>query len=394
MIDLKIGRITHQDLGQMQMYVNYFDRYVRLNDEHQAVGIILCRKKHDALVEITLPKGANIQASEYQLYLPSKEDLKKRLMEWAKAALQREVGQEDRSAFLNLLNRSREIYRVEVLAYVLMRNHFHLVVKTPLGNLKEFMRHFNISYTSYFNRGHKRVGHLYQGRYKAFLIDEDSYLQEVTRYLHLNPIRVKGKADLEGSEKKRYLERYRWSSYPLYLGGEKRNSFVNVREVLGYFGGDIWQGRRRYRRFVEEGLEGEIESPLQKGKGHGIVGDGDFVERVRDLYLRKGRSSREVPAVKGILGQIAPKKIMRMISGATGVKEEELKKKGERGVGRGLLMEMLYRYGGLNQRQIGEMMGVDYSSVSIGRKRFQLLVERNKEVQRLMGKVQREISQG
>jgi putative transposase len=78
----------------------------------------------------------------------------------------------------------------------------------------------------------------------------------------------------------------------------------------------------------------------------------------------------------------------------TEVNGEELKKKGEREVGRGLLMEMLYRYGGLNQRQIGEMMGVDYGSVSVGRKRFQLLVERNKEVQRLMGKVQREINQG
>jgi len=92
LIDLKIGKITHQDLGQMQMYVNYFDRYVRLNDEHQTVGIILCRKKHDALIEITLPKGANIHASEYQLYLPSKEDLKKRLMEWGEAALQNKSG--------------------------------------------------------------------------------------------------------------------------------------------------------------------------------------------------------------------------------------------------------------------------------------------------------------
>ncbi|MCX5906882.1 MAG: hypothetical protein NTY64_06775 [Deltaproteobacteria bacterium] len=205
---------------------------------------------------------------------------------------------------------------------------------------------------------------------------------------------MKGKANLDGSEKKKYLEGYAWSSYPLYLRREKINLFLNVGEVLRYFGGDTSRGRKSYRRFVEEGLGGEIESPLQKGKGHGIVGDGDFVERVQDLFLKKARSSREVPAVKGILGQIAPMKILGVISGATGVKGEELKKKGERGLGRGLLMEMLYRYGGLNQRQIGEMMGVDYSSVSVGRKRFQLLVERNKEVQRLMGKVQRGISQG
>ena len=83
LIDLKIGRLTHQDLGQMQMCVNYFDRYVKTPDEHPTVGMILCKQKRKALVELTLPKDANIHASQYQLYLPSKEDLKQRLMEWA-----------------------------------------------------------------------------------------------------------------------------------------------------------------------------------------------------------------------------------------------------------------------------------------------------------------------
>lgn len=81
LIDLKIGKLTHQTLGQMQMYVNYFDRYVKRPDENSTIGIILCRKKNDALVEITLPKDDNIHASEYQLYLPSKEELKRKLME-------------------------------------------------------------------------------------------------------------------------------------------------------------------------------------------------------------------------------------------------------------------------------------------------------------------------
>jgi predicted nuclease of restriction endonuclease-like (RecB) superfamily len=84
LIDLKIGKLTHQDLGQMQMYVNYFDRFVKRQDENPTVGIILCRKKHDALVEITLPKKANIHAAEYQLYLPSKEVLKRKLLDWTK----------------------------------------------------------------------------------------------------------------------------------------------------------------------------------------------------------------------------------------------------------------------------------------------------------------------
>lgn len=80
-IDLKRDKLTHQDLGQMQMYVNYFDRHVKLNDENPTVGILLCHSKSDDLVELTLPQGANIHASEYQLYLPSKEELKKQLEE-------------------------------------------------------------------------------------------------------------------------------------------------------------------------------------------------------------------------------------------------------------------------------------------------------------------------
>jgi len=83
LVDLKLGKLTHQDLGQMQMYVNYFDRRVRTNSENRTVGIVLCTKKNQALVTITLPKGARIHAREYQLYLPSKEELQKKLVEWA-----------------------------------------------------------------------------------------------------------------------------------------------------------------------------------------------------------------------------------------------------------------------------------------------------------------------
>jgi len=90
-IDLKIGELKHQDLGQMQMYVNYFDRYVKLEDEQPSIGIVLCKKKKDSLVEITLPAGANIHATKYQTYLPDKEALKKQLeeaqMEWEERAV-------------------------------------------------------------------------------------------------------------------------------------------------------------------------------------------------------------------------------------------------------------------------------------------------------------------
>ena len=86
LIDLKLGKLTHENLGQMQMYVNYFDRFVKTEDENNTIGIILCKKKNEALVEITLPKDANIHAREYQLYLPSKEELQRKLLQWAQEA--------------------------------------------------------------------------------------------------------------------------------------------------------------------------------------------------------------------------------------------------------------------------------------------------------------------
>ena len=82
LIDLKIGKLAHQDLGQMQMYVNYFDRHVKLPEENPTIGILLCKMKHDAMVELTLPENANVFAPQYQLYLPSKEELKAKLLAW------------------------------------------------------------------------------------------------------------------------------------------------------------------------------------------------------------------------------------------------------------------------------------------------------------------------
>ncbi len=297
----------------------------------------------------------------------------------------------DRSTFLDLLERSSDIYQTEILAYVLMTNHFHVFVKTPLGNLQEFMRHFNISYTSYFNWKHDRRGHLYQGRYKSFLVDADNYLQEVSRYIHLNPLRVKLRSQMTSDEKKRYLSEYPWGSYGAYIFQERRRDFLEVEEVLAYFGGDTSKGRRRYEEFVMEGVSGKVSNPLEKGKGHGIIGASDFMERIREEYIESAIGSRELPAVKKILAQVEPERIIRVVCGMFKAERLELLSKGYKGVARGVLMEMLYRYGGMKQWEIGGLMGIDYSAVSVMRKRLSALQGKDQRLTALIERVRKRL---
>jgi putative transposase len=118
----------------------------------------------------------------------------------------------DYKRFLITLSESLDIFNVSLLAYVCMTNHFHLFLSTPDGNLSEFMRHFNITYTSVFNRRHNRTGHLYQGRYKSFLVNADTYLKEVSRYIHLNPVRIEDHSGKSVEAKIKLLGQYRYSS--------------------------------------------------------------------------------------------------------------------------------------------------------------------------------------
>jgi len=293
----------------------------------------------------------------------------------------------DRNAFLELLARSAEIYQVDILVFVLMTNHFHMVIKTPLANLQEFMRHFNISYTSYFNRIHHRVGHLYQGRYKSFVIDADNYLMEVNRYVHLNPARIKKNEILPAEDRRKQLRGYRWSSYPDYIRETARYPWLNRHEVLAYFGGDNPDGRKAYAQFVESGLGLDVLTPLEKGKGHGIIGDKSFIEKISARYF-KSMEKREVPALRKIERYINPERILDAVAVVTGAEKAAFLVRGYQGIARGLAMELLYRHGGLSQREIGELMGIDYSSVSLGRKRFRMLAEQDEEYKKLATRIQ------
>jgi hypothetical protein len=166
-----------------------------------------------------------------------------------------------------------------------------------------------------------------------------------------------------------------------------------VEEVLTYFGGDTPRGRKRYEGFVRDGLATELKSPLEIGRGHGIVGGLGFVERIKRQFIQDSSKHREVPAVRKVFGQVEPEKIIRVVSEDAELGRQELLSRGTKGFERSLLMELLYRHGGLNNREIGEILGVDYSAVSVGRKRFQDLAKRDRRVANKLSAVQIKFSQ-
>jgi putative transposase len=181
---------------------------------------------------------------------------------------------EDRWKFLGYLAEGAERYRVKVYCYVLMENHFHLVVMTPEGNLSQWMHQLKTAYTVYFNRRHQVVGHLFQGRFKSTVIEAEKYLLELSRYLHLNPVRGVVLGEGTPMERRKRLREYRWSSYRGYVGLEKMKSFLDSEPIQRVFESNsdrCWKARE-YRRWVEEGLMGEIEDPFEAVKWQQVRG--------------------------------------------------------------------------------------------------------------------------
>jgi putative transposase len=300
---------------------------------------------------------------------------------------------EDRDKFFQLLARSLDIFNVKLAAYACMPNHFHLLIKTPEGNLAQFMRHFNISYTGAFNRKYHRTGHLYQGRYKAFLIDADNYLLEVSRYIHLNPLRMKSKESRE--DKWKSLLQNDNTSLPGYITEKRRQEFVDYGIVLDCFGGDNRKARTEYGKFVEEGfLQEEKSSPLEKGKGHGIIGDEDFVEQIKQLFDMKKESVREQPALRELGKVLVPEELIEQYTKLVGIKREELTRKGRQATERAMLMEFLYRLCRITQPEIGRLLGgIDYSAVSQARKRVQLKIQYEPEWGKKFNQIKRQLGQ-
>lgn len=190
---------------------------------------------------------------------------------------------QDRENFLNTLQHVNKRYNWLYHAYCLMTNHYHLLIETPDANLSLGMRQLNGVYTQLFNKRHKRTGHLFQGRFKGILIQKDSHLLEVCRYVVLNPIRARM---VESPEQ------WKWSSYRATAGKEKTHPGFTRDWIIGQFSGKRNKAEREYRQFVNWGI-GE-KSIWTEVKGQIILGEDEFVASLAD-FLKKHKHVPEIP---------------------------------------------------------------------------------------------------
>ncbi len=200
-------------------------------------------------------------------------------------------GSEYFDAFLKTVEEAHTRFGVQVLSYCLMSNHYHLLVKTPEANLGRAMRHINGVYTQRYNRLKDTDGSLFRGRYKAILVEEDSYQLHLSRYIHLNPLEAKIVSAPEA---------YRWSSYPAYLGRCKPPDWLYRHEIYAQLGVKS-RFKEKYRAFVELGVDQEIEQFFGKGNIIPYLGSNEF----RD-WVYKHRITNDEEVTKEELSSLRP----------------------------------------------------------------------------------------
>ncbi|MFH2006035.1 MAG: transposase [bacterium] len=268
----------------------------------------------------------------------------------------------DRDAFLDGVGALTREGELVVSAFCLMPNHVHLLCRTPRGELGRWMRHINGDYARHFNSRHRRVGHLWQGRYKAILVEDGAYHLECSRYIHLNPNR---------SKLTRPAERYRWSSYRSYVGGRAVVDWVETATVLGMVGGR----RKGYRKYVEAGRGEQPVSPFERAVAGVALGAEGFVARIRELVGAEPADG-ERPSLRELrrLGMARPEAIESAV-------EEVFKGEGERRK-QVLRMYALRTYSGLRPSEVARRCGKGPSAVSMVRRRVEELASRDADLAR------------
>jgi len=246
----------------------------------------------------------------------------------------------DREMFLKILGQVVRRFNWLCHAYCLMGNHYHLLIETPEGNLSAGMRQLNGVYTQAFNRAHRRDGHILRGRFAAVLVEKESHLLELCRYVVLNPVRAAIVAR---------PEQYHWSSYLPTLGKAARPALLTTEWLRGNFSTALPESRRRYRQFVREGMDSN-ESPWEKLSGQILLGTEAFVRQAKEL-LRGREDSPEIPRTQRQVGRPS---LEALFSPGTATQKLE----------RNRLIRLAHGTHGYTLKAISQALGVHYTTIS------------------------------
>jgi putative transposase len=240
----------------------------------------------------------------------------------------------DRAAFLEILGRVVETYNWLVHAYCLMDNHYHLLIETPDGNLSNGMRQLNGVYTQTHNRNNRCVGHVFQGRYKAILVQKEAYLLELARYIVLNPVRAR---------MVRRASDWPWSSFRDTAGARQAPGWLHTDWLLAAFGRRLSSARKKYRQFVADGKN--QPSPWESLRNQVFLGSEAFVDELRKK-IEEDRDLSEIPRSQ----RRQKPRSLEYYAKSAGSRDEAIL--------------AAYTSGGYSLKQIGDYYGLHYSRIS------------------------------
>lgn len=240
----------------------------------------------------------------------------------------------------------------------------HLLIETPVGNLSQIMWHINGAYATYFNVKRARSGHLFQGRYKAILVEKDAYAEELSRYIHLNPVRAK---------MVKTPETYDWSSYNFYIGRKKDPKWLHRDFILGYFAMKVSAAQKGYKNFVLSLVDQEYDSPLRDVAGSILLGNQDFINFVKEKFISCQKPDKGLP----VLRQLAPRVSMEAV-----FDEVDAVFGNDPVFTRNLKIYLCHRHTGEKLKSIGNHFGISDSAVSHASKRARRQIEMNRKLKK------------
>ena len=266
------------------------------------------------------------------------------------------LSDEDRNTFLYTIGRMSERYDVDIFAFVLMDNHYHLLLRTNQANLSKSMQWLGTTYTTIFNLSHSKKGHLFQGRFKSILVEDEPYLLQLSYYIHANPLRA--------GIVKRLID-YHWSSYPAYATNKQHPDWLKTDLILARFGSEHTRCkayREKMQQYAEE------KKNIWEEVSHGVLyGSQEFVDRIKKAYLSEEQAVG-TPLRKSLDTDVGPAEFVEASSAILQIDMHKIKN--ARRIARSdmrnrdMLVYHMWQSGRFSNSQIGEQVGLGVSAVS------------------------------